>query len=859
MTAPVALPFIADDAAAYRRSEGGQRGQSGFVANALLGALALLSTVGVTPRAVAASPVWQRHQIQVDIPTNLLMNTLAPPPAATHYTIQNDWPVVTKARVIQDTNVPNVTAATLPIVVVAAQSRPPLITHVAQRHQIQVDIPANLLTTLYAPLSLPFSQGDWPVQTKGRVIQDTNVPNTALLQPLTAPLAQFDWPIVTKARVVQETNLYNGAIYATIAAPFAQFDWPVQTKARVVQDTNVPNTALGQPLTSPVNQTDWPVVTKARVVQDTNVYNIAVGTGLTKPFAQFDWPVVTKARVAQDTNIAQGAIYGTLAVPLAQFDWPLITKARVVQDTNVPNLLIAAQLSQPVRPPDFAPAVKRKDGQLDVLPNLSTSTLAIPPTQFPFGLTDWPVITKARVVQETNLYNAVIYPTLSAPVVPQDFGQVWKRRDGQADPLPNATLAVPPDVEPFVQVDWPVQTKARVVQDTNVPNMLIGATLTAPVRPVDFGQVWRRKDGQLDLGPNAALTTLSLPAVQPPKIPDLSELARKGRSAQALDYFGNASALLAPAQLLPFANPDLAVLFKRKDVQADAPPCVSLLLSATPLATLDLAQVASRKRPQTETSVNLLSSTLATPTPFSLRDWTMLAKSRAVQDTNAPNALIYSLANRLAIPQDFGQWQRRKDGQVDVLPNATATTLRLFSVKPFLQLDWPSPSRGKFWQPDYTTNLFSNTLSGRLVGEARFIIEGSIRPFTISRGAGRAFDISREFGRAFEVSAIMSQTFDTKDPAESVRLTFDFGPDLSVLLGITLASVTSVGVVDQLGSDPSPRLLLNGNPALDPTSTKVIVPVTGGLNKSKYNIRVLVATTDPFTTLELTGVLPVSV
>ena len=99
------------------------------------------------------------------------------------------------------------------------------------------------------------------------------------------------------------------------------------------------------------------------------------------------------------------------------------------------------------------------------------------------------------------------------------------------------------------------------------------------------------------------------------------------------------------------------------------------------------------------------------------------------------------------------------------------------------------------------------------------------------------------------------QTFDQKLPGESVVLTFDFSSGLAT--GETLAGPPSVSYVTVFGGDSSPGSLSNGSPSLDPTSTLVLVPVTGGLDQNDYAVTATCGTTNAKKTLSLVGRLPV--
>jgi hypothetical protein len=103
---------------------------------------------------------------------------------------------------------------------------------------------------------------------------------------------------------------------------------------------------------------------------------------------------------------------------------------------------------------------------------------------------------------------------------------------------------------------------------------------------------------------------------------------------------------------------------------------------------------------------------------------------------------------------------------------------------------------------------------------------------------------------------VTEQFFDTKDPAESVELTFDSSPDLPT--GITLSGTPAITFAAKLGADASASALANGSAALDLSNTKVIVPVKGGIDGVDYVVRCQIATTNPKLILVLSGTLHVS-
>jgi hypothetical protein len=99
------------------------------------------------------------------------------------------------------------------------------------------------------------------------------------------------------------------------------------------------------------------------------------------------------------------------------------------------------------------------------------------------------------------------------------------------------------------------------------------------------------------------------------------------------------------------------------------------------------------------------------------------------------------------------------------------------------------------------------------------------------------------------------KTFDDKDSAEKVVLTFDFSADLDV--GETLNGAIGVTVSVARGSDATPANILNGAAAYDITSTKVLQGVQGGSAGCGYLIKVVAPTTNVKKVLALSGLLPV--
>lgn len=133
-----------------------------------------------------------------------------------------------------------------------------------------------------------------------------------------------------------------------------------------------------------------------------------------------------------------------------------------------------------------------------------------------------------------------------------------------------------------------------------------------------------------------------------------------------------------------------------------------------------------------------------------------------------------------------------------------------------------------------------------LVGDPNYIINALPRLFSISV-LPRTFTVNWTNGSAM-------QLFDIKDPAESVNLTFNYLPGLSS--GETLTGVPTVDITTLSGSDPSPLLVLNGTAGFDSTNSKIVQPVTAGVDGCEYEF-VTFCATSAGRTLALVGGLPV--
>lgn len=93
-----------------------------------------------------------------------------------------------------------------------------------------------------------------------------------------------------------------------------------------------------------------------------------------------------------------------------------------------------------------------------------------------------------------------------------------------------------------------------------------------------------------------------------------------------------------------------------------------------------------------------------------------------------------------------------------------------------------------------------------------------------------------------------------KDPAEDIVLEYDYTNDLGAetLIGVPTGSVSVY-----MGTDANASQVLNGDPVIDTTAKKILVPVKDGLSGCTYAIKVVCATTNPLLVLSITGYLPV--
>ena len=128
----------------------------------------------------------------------------------------------------------------------------------------------------------------------------------------------------------------------------------------------------------------------------------------------------------------------------------------------------------------------------------------------------------------------------------------------------------------------------------------------------------------------------------------------------------------------------------------------------------------------------------------------------------------------------------------------------------------------------------------------------TVAPFMVG---GPRYIIKRLRARRWTVSCNTYALFEAKAPDESVKLTFDFSPDLPE--GVTLVGTPTVTFTVESGSDANPSAIANGQALANEAATGIIVPVDAGLDGVNYRIHVMIATTDPQLILSLSGILPV--
>jgi len=105
----------------------------------------------------------------------------------------------------------------------------------------------------------------------------------------------------------------------------------------------------------------------------------------------------------------------------------------------------------------------------------------------------------------------------------------------------------------------------------------------------------------------------------------------------------------------------------------------------------------------------------------------------------------------------------------------------------------------------------------------------------------------------------LAASFDAKYPEEKVVLTFDFTAGLignESLSAVVSVSVAPYGVDGNLGTDPSPSLLLSGSAQI--SGKTVLQAVQSGKAGCSYLFTVAVDTSTAGKRLELKGILPVA-
>ena len=92
----------------------------------------------------------------------------------------------------------------------------------------------------------------------------------------------------------------------------------------------------------------------------------------------------------------------------------------------------------------------------------------------------------------------------------------------------------------------------------------------------------------------------------------------------------------------------------------------------------------------------------------------------------------------------------------------------------------------------------------------------------------------------------------SKDPAESVTLTFDFSALTPSISNPVVTSVTSVGV----NGDPNPTAIVQQAPSA--SGAKAMLQVFGGISGCSYLVKVSALAADGISTYTLAGTLPVN-
>lgn len=552
----------------------------------------------------------------------------------------------------------------------------------------------------------------------------------------------------------------------------------------------------------------------------------------------FRIPLVTaipkRPVLAADTSFRNAVLLAALVVatPFHQTDWPNPVRARAAPAPEVTyNLLARAQqLALPLNAIQDWPIPSRpKPISTENPPNLLTGTLA--PHGVPFYQTDWPTPIRPALKNYPQFYRQVgtgaAPPPVTAPFSQNDWVTPAAARLQRFDDAPNVAIRLPITAvaKPFANLDWPQISWRRDSSESMVLESVTYSPVPAPFFQTDWQNPTARKPQRIDDPPNLISGTLK-PAAGKPFYTVDQATPQQRRAALQVDPVPNALILGIPVfTLAPFAQSDWPLVGRARFAAA------------------------------IDTPYNLLVQAQQAGGPLiALQDWSMPPVRRYAQVDVSPNLVISRLigASVPFAPIDWPNPTARKGVAYGFEFSVGALYIPKPPVLPHALYDWPNPVRARAGDPsDTVENLLID------IGKPLITQRGGPR-YIVRRQVGRGFTVSRQTGRNFLVSALMSLRFDTKDPLEAIKLTFDFTPDLLKLPNVLLQGVPVVTVFAvTLGVDPNPNAIFNGVASLDPTSTKVIVPVIAGLSGCDYKLKCEIATTDPLTILELNGLLPV--
>ena len=497
------------------------------------------------------------------------------------------------------------------------------------------------------------------------------------------------------------------------------------------------------------------------------------------------------------------------------------------------------------------------------------------------------------------------------------FGIAPKRRLPPPDPYQNPTILPPPptgapnlyETKPAIK-RWPDSWQEQLTallptaappfhyyfEGVPPPKKLpppISPNRLTPALPAGIQNTYPSGVPPKKYPPHMPVRVLSGLVIAPTNLAQLqSEFDTAGlpKKVWPIEITGQFVTLLPVAPPTPPSPPaiDYPALPKKMWVEDAAAPNIAALPPLIPLAQYvieyDPQGLPKRIWPQDAPTQNILVLPLPTPVPF-FYDYPSVPKKYWTEDAAPPNVPVLPTASPTvtytydalpkkvwpieAAPQDF--WS---------LPSG---------VLPPAQYDWPALPK-KVWPDPYQQANFPIAVPISLIispppsllerpkqiiwpdtwiapyplqepatpiyivpAGSKYIIYIPARAFQIATPP-RAFDI-RIPARAFTISELTVQTFDIKDPGESVPLIFDFSAGLAT--GETLVVTPTMSISVTQGMDPSPGSMLSGALGFDPTMTQCIQPVSGGISGCEYELVCTTPTSNPLKTLVLVGLLPV--